>query len=227
MNKIKNYYRGIVGIIVLAALVLSFYDQMTATQIPTLWGRFLGYISYFTELSNITVVIWYFNKVFFKGKIKFLTWDSVRGAITLYIWVAGLVFFLVLNAAWHAHGRVKLEEYTLHGFSPIAFVVDYFLFERKGIYKFKSILLWIIPPILYLFYAIGIGSIIHVYPYPFLNMNVLTVSQLIGYLIDLLIPAFIGISLIIVIVDKIAGKVCRSSNKKSLEIKNNAFELCE
>lgn len=211
MNKIKVYYRGTVGIIVLAALLLSFVDQMMATQIPTLWGRFLGYISYFTELSNISVVIWYFNKSFFKEKFKFLNRDSVRGAIILYICVAGLVFFLVLNADWHAKGRVLLEEYTLHGFSPIAFIIDYLLFEKKGIFKFKNIILWVIPPIIYLFYAIGIGSIIHVYPYPFLNMNVLTVSQLMGYLATLLIPAFVGISFIIVIVDKIIGAIKRSS----------------
>ena len=72
MNKIKNSYRAIVGLIIFAALALSLYDQLTATLIPTIWGRCLGYISYFTELSNISVMLWYFNKVFFKKKIKFL-----------------------------------------------------------------------------------------------------------------------------------------------------------
>ena len=213
MNKAKNIYRGVVGLIVLAALLLSLFDQLTVSNIPTVWGRFLGYISYFTELSNILVTLWYFNKVFFKNRITFLNGDSMRGAITLYIWVAGLVFFLVLNAAWHAHGRVKLEEYTLHGFSPLAFLLDYFLFERKGIYKFKNILLWIIFPIVYLFYAIGIGEIIHSYPYPFLNMNVLTIRDLIQNLIHLLIPAFIGLGILIVVIDKISAAITKSSKK--------------
>ncbi|MGL4760454.1 MAG: Pr6Pr family membrane protein [Sarcina sp.] len=213
MNKIKNTYRGVVGLIVLAALLISLFDQLTATTIPTIGGRFLGYISYFTELSNILVMLWYFNRVFFKKKIKFLNKDSVRGAITLYIWVAGIVFFLVLNQAWHAHGIVKLEEYTLHGFSPLAFLLDYFLFEKKGIYKFKEVLKWIIFPILYLFYAIGIGHIIHVYPYPFLNMNVLTVGDLIQNLIHLLIPAFIGLGLLIVIIDKLSVVITKVGSK--------------
>ncbi|MGL5821645.1 MAG: Pr6Pr family membrane protein [Sarcina sp.] len=216
MNKFKNIYRGTVGIIILAALVLSLVDQLMATTIPTIGGRLLGYISYFTELSNILVTLWYFNKVFFKKKIKFLNKDSVRGAILLYIWVAGLVFFLVLNNDWHAHGRVKLEEYTLHGFSPLAFLVDYLIFEAKGVFKFKYIPLWIIFPIVYLFYAIGIGEIIHVYPYPFLNMNVLTVGGLLYYLATLLIPAFIGISLIIVIVDKILARFSRNTVNNSI-----------
>lgn len=210
MNKFKNIYRGTVGIIILAALVLSLVDQLMATTIPTIGGRILGYISYFTELSNILVTLWYFNKVFFKKKVKLLNKESVRGAILLYIWVAGLVFFLVLNSDWHAHGRVKLEEYTLHGFSPLAFLVDYLIFETKGLFKFKYIPMWVIFPIVYLFYAIGIGEIIHVYPYPFLNMNVLTVGGLLYYLATLLVPAFIGISLIIVIIDKILGKFSRN-----------------
>ena len=213
MNKTRNIYRGVVGLIVLAALLLSLFDQLTVSNIPTVWGRFLGYISYFTELSNILVTLWYFNKVFFKNKITFLNGDSIRGAITLYIWVAGLVFFLVLNQAWHAQGRVKLEEYILHGFSPIAFLVDYFIFERKGIYKFKNILIWVIFPIVYLFYAIGIGEIIHSYPYPFLNMNVLTIGDLIQNLIHLLIPAFIGLGVLVVIIDKISAAIVKSFKK--------------
>ena len=218
MNRVKNYYRGIVGLIIFAALALSLYDQLTATIIPTIWGRCLAYVSYFTELSNILVMLWYFNKVFFKKKIKFLNKDSVRGAILLYVWVAGLVFFLVLNEAWHAHGRVKLEEYTLHGFSPLAFLLDYFLFEVKGIFKFKNVWVWVIFPIAYLFYAIGIGEIIHVYPYPFLNMNVLTVGDLVQNLIHLLIPAFLGLGFLIVIIDKIAV-VLTKSKKRSVSPK--------
>lgn len=215
MNKIKNIYRGTVGIIVLAALLLSLFDQLTTNTIPTIGGRLLGYISYFTELSNITVTIWYFNKVFFKKKITFLNKDSVRGAITLYICVAGLIFFLILNQDWHAHGRVKLEEYTLHGFSPIAFILDYLLFERKGIYKFKNALLWLIFPIIYLFYALGIGKIIDSYPYPFLNMNVITVGELIHNLIFILVPAFLVLGFLIVAIDKLlaAFKFNKSSER--------------
>ncbi|WP_297522457.1 Pr6Pr family membrane protein [uncultured Clostridium sp.] len=224
MNKSKNIYRGVVGLIILAALLIALYDQLTATLIPTVGGRVLGYVSYFTELSNILVMLWYLNKAFFKKKIKFLDKDSVRGAITLYIWVAGLVFFLVLNEAWHAHGIVKFEEYILHGFSPIAFLVDYFVFERKGIYKFKQILMWIIFPIIYLFYAIGIGHIIHVYPYPFLNMNVLTVRELIQNLIDLLIPAFLGLSFLLVIMDKIALLFSKAFSKGR---NNDSLNTCK
>lgn len=207
MNKFKNVYRGTVAIIIFAALLLSFVDQMMATTIPSVGGKILGYFSYFTELSNILAMLWYMNKAFFNERIKFLNTDSARGAIKLYIWVAGLVFFFVLNAVWQAHGRVKLEEYTLHGFSPIAFVVDYILFEKKGIYKFKDIIIWIIFPILYLFYAIAIGHLINSYPYPFLNMNVITVSGLIHNLTHMLIPAFIGIGLIIVIGDRILSAI--------------------
>ena len=215
MNKTKNIYRGTVGIIVLAALLLSLFDQLTTNSIPTIGGRLLGYISYFTELSNIMVTMWYFNKVFFKERIAILNKDSVRGAITLYICVAGLIFFLILNQDWHAHGRVKLEEYTLHGFSPIAFILDYLLFERKGIYKFKNALLWLIFPIVYLFYALAIGKAIDSYPYPFLNMNVITVMELIHNLIFILIPAFLVLGFLIVSIDKLLAifKLNRSSER--------------
>ena len=215
INKIAKVYRGVIGIIILLGLLTSLSVQLSETVVPSIWGRCLGYTSYFTELSNILVVIWYFNKAFFKEKFKFFNKDSVRGAITLYICVTGLIFFLVLNEIWRTHGLTQLEQYILHGLSPIAFIIDYLLFSKKGIYKFKSILWWIVFPIAYLFYVMFVGLIIHVYPYPFLNMNVLTVGQLMSGLAHVLIPAFIIVGILIVSLDRVLGSVLKGLKSRN------------
>lgn len=206
MNNSIKFWRGFAGVSILVALVISLVGQLMNSEIPTYFGRILGYFSYFTEYSNILVMLWFINKSFLGEKIKFLNKKTVRGALTLYICIAGLVFFLILNKAWNQQGIEKLESYTLHGFAPIAFVVDWLLFSEKGIYKYKDIIIWVVFPIVYLFWALFIGNLIGVYPYPFLDLNVIRFNEFLNYLVYLII-GFIGFSIIIVTFDKILFKL--------------------
>ncbi|MGL4570153.1 MAG: Pr6Pr family membrane protein [Clostridium sp.] len=214
MNISKKIWRGFAGILILAALIISFVGQVAAPEIQSYFGRILGYFSYFTEYSNILVMLWFFNNSLLNGRIKFLNKRSIRGALTLYIIVAGIVFFLVLNNAWKQEGIAKLESYILHGFAPAAFVIDWILFGEKGKYKYKDIKSWVVFPIVYLFVALIIGKIIGVYPYPFLDLNTITMSGFFNYLVYLIV-AFIGLSFIIVLIDKLLFKlgIARNTNK--------------
>lgn len=220
MNKVHKTWRGIAGIIILLAILGSFTNQMLVSEIPTYTGRVLGFFSYFTEYSNILVILWFINKAFLGERIQFLNKDSVRGAITLYICIAGIVFFFVLNSAWNQHGIEKIQSYILHGFSPIAFILDWLLLSRKGRYNYKDIGRWIIFPIVYLFGALFIGNIIGSYPYPFLDLNTITVNEFLNYLVFLVI-AFIGMSFIIVSVDKLLGKLSGETKRKVKFVENN------
>ncbi|MEG2109896.1 MAG: Pr6Pr family membrane protein [Clostridium sp.] len=214
MNISKKIWRGFAGILILAALIISFVGQVTAPEIQSYCGRILGYFSYFTEYSNILVMLWLFNNSLLNRRIKFLNKRSIRGAITLYIIVAGIVFFLVLNNAWNQEGIAKIESYILHGFAPVAFVADWIIFGEKGKYKYKDIKVWVIFPIIYLFVALILGKIIGVYPYPFLDLNSITIGGFLNYLVYLII-AFIGLSFIIVLIDKIFFKfgIARNANE--------------
>ncbi|MDY3208301.1 Pr6Pr family membrane protein [Clostridium baratii] len=205
MSISRKTFRGFAGIVILVALIIAFVNQMVEPEIESYVGRVVRYFSYFTEYSNILVMLWFLNKSFFYERIKFLNKESVRGALTLYIIVAGIVFFLVLNKAWNQEGIAKLQSYILHGFAPITFILDWIIFDEKGNYKYKDIKLWIVFPIVYLFVALFIGKIIGVYPYPFLDLNKISILEFLNYLVYLVI-AFIGLALIIVTVDKLLYK---------------------
>lgn len=205
MSISRKTFRGFAGIVILVALIIAFVNQMVEPEIESYVGRVVRYFSYFTEYSNILVMLWFLNKSFFNERIKFLNKESVRGALTLYIIVAGIVFFLVLNKAWNQEGIAKLQSYILHGFAPITFILDWIIFDEKGNYKYKDIKLWIVFPIVYLFVALFIGKIIGVYPYPFLDLNKISILEFLNYLVYLVI-AFIGLALIIVTVDKLLYK---------------------
>lgn len=220
MEKAQKIWRGIAGIIILLAIIGSFTNQMLVSEIPTYTGRVLGFFSYFTEYSNILVILWFMNKAFLGGKIKFLNKDSVRGAITLYICIAGIVFFFVLNSAWNQQGIERIQSYILHGFSPIAFILDWLLLSSKGKYNYKDIGMWVIFPIVYLFGALFIGRVIDSYPYPFLDLNTITFAEFFNYLVFLIV-AFIGMAFIIVSVDKLLRKLTSITKGSVNFIENN------
>lgn len=219
MNISRKTFRGFAGMLILAALIIAFINQMMHSEIESYVGRVIRYFSYFTEYSNILVMLWFLNKSILNERIKFLNKESVKGALTLYIIVAGIVFFLVLNKAWNQEGIVKLQSYILHGFAPIAFMLDWIIFDEKGNYKYKDIKLWIIFPVVYLFVALFIGKMIGVYPYPFLDLNKISVLEFFNYLVYLVI-AFIGLALLIVTIDKLLYKFGILRNSKT-EIKYN------
>lgn len=216
---IRKTFRGFAGLVILAALIIAFINQMVDPEIGSYVGRVVRYFSYFTEYSNILVMLWFLNKSFFNERIKFLNKESVKGALTLYIIVAGIVFFLVLNKAWNQEGIAKLQSYILHGFAPITFILDWIIFDEKGNYKYKNIKYWIVFPIVYLFVALFIGKMIGVYPYPFLDLNKISILEFLNYLVYLVI-AFIGLALIIVTIDKLLYKFEILRNSKT-EIKYN------
>lgn len=219
MNISRKTFRGFAGMLILAALIIAFINQMMHSEIESYVGRVIRYFSYFTEYSNILVMLWFLNKSILNERIKFLNKESVKGALTLYIIVAGIVFFLVLNKTWNQEGIVKLQSYILHGFAPIAFMLDWIIFDEKGNYKYKDIKLWIIFPVVYLFVALFIGKMIGVYPYPFLDLNKISVLEFFNYLVYLVI-AFIGLALLIVTIDKLLYKFGILRNSKT-EIKYN------
>ena len=219
MIKCKDIWRGFAGLLILAALIGSFICQMISTEIPTYFGRVLGYFSYFTEYSNILVMLWFINKSFLNGKIKFLNKESVRGALTLYICIAGCVYFLVLNSVWNQQGIEKFQSYILHGFAPLAFVFDWIIFGEKGKYTYKNIISWVIFPIAYLFLALFLGHVINKYPYPFLDLNNMNFNIFLNNIFKLVIE-FLVMSFIIVSLDKLLKKMIILKNK-STKLANN------
>ncbi|MGL5616672.1 MAG: Pr6Pr family membrane protein [Sarcina sp.] len=214
MKKGIKAWRAFAGIIIVAALLLSLILDIVKPGKYSVTTNIIGYFTYFTEMSNILAAIWFLNKGFFNERFKFFNKAQVRGAINTYVWVAGIIFFLVLNKQWHAVGLTKLEEYTLHGFTPLAFFIDYILFEKKGEYKIMTTPVWYIFPFVYTFYAVGVGYLIQKYPYSFFNIQVLGFAGFIKGFAFLAIM-FIVVSLFLNGVDSLFGMAKRKIDEES------------
>ncbi|NMM86406.1 hypothetical protein B2J88_18900 [Rhodococcus sp. SRB_17] len=125
-----------------------------------------NYLSYFTIESNILAVI-----VLLVGAVRdpqSRTWQSIRGAVTLYMVITGIVYAVLL-----ANVDVMLKDAwinaALHRILPLVLFLDWvFLASRHKLSEVEA-LKWLAFPAAYGIYSLIRGPIVDWYPYPFLD----------------------------------------------------------
>lgn len=162
-------------------------------------GTTTNFFSYFTILSNILVAIVSTILLFpSTSKLgKFAHSASTQTAVTLYIFIVGLVYNLVLRGIWVPKGYQLLADNLLHVATPLLFVFYWGFFIPKENLKWRDGLVWLIFPALYLLYSLIRGSIVHWYPYPFLDLDRLSTGE-VAINVGMMILAFLvsGMTLI-------------------------------
>lgn len=156
--------RFIIGLVGLGAIAAQL-----AMSINT--GRNLvNFFSFFTIESNIFAVISYcvMGLAGIFGMTRSM--PTVRGAVTLYMTLTGIIYILLLSgnevALQTTIGWVNL---LLHYLLPLIILLDWIVFPPKQYVPYIRIVWWLIFPALYLIYSLIRGSITHWYPYPFIN----------------------------------------------------------
>jgi hypothetical protein len=124
------------------------------------------FFSYFTIESNILACV-----VLLGGSLAdpdSRGWSMLRAAATLYITITGIVY-----AALLAHQDVGLTAAwvndVLHRVVPLLMVLDWIVFDPWPRSSRSTALGWLAGPLVYLAYSLIRGSIVHWYPYPFLD----------------------------------------------------------
>ncbi len=92
-----------------------------------------------------------------------------RGAATLYLTLAGTVYFVLLRGSdegWRTPG--EQTNAVLHYLVPAALLADWWLTPGARI-AFRSALLWLAYPLIFVLYSLLRGRFTGWYPYPFLD----------------------------------------------------------
>lgn len=164
----SKYYLALARI-AFGALGLAAIITQLIYNIEMGWST-VNFLSFFTIQSNILIV--FLLLTIGIGNLMGVTKSiaSLRGALTLYISMTGIIYFLLL-----AGNEVALQttipwvNIVLHYLIPIIVIADWIASPPKSTIPFKHILIWLIYPIAYLIYSFIRGAITGWYPYPFLN----------------------------------------------------------
>lgn len=156
-----------------ALLVLQFFITITARlqNGDTLLGALWFLLTFFTILTNAGVVLVY---VFDKQHIIGWQWlrkASTRTMFAVAIFVVMAVYHFVLAPLWQPQGLFAVADIGLHYVTPIIYLTWWATYVRSEQTRFSHIPVMLLPPIVYLVWAMLRGLLIGKYPYPFLDLN--------------------------------------------------------
>jgi hypothetical protein len=167
--------RPVAGARLFTALAMIAGVVLTATGSATVTGL----LPYFTIQTNIGYGVfagWFAIRAW-RGDLR--TPPVLKGAVTLYIVITGLVYHLVLaNPASpfamtgvHRTPAEAIGNQLLHTVVPLMAVLDWLIFDARRRYRWAHALWWLAYPLGYLGFALVRGLIVDSYPYPFIDVN--------------------------------------------------------
>lgn len=201
-------WQGLTGATAFAALLLQFVlMQRQAMHVGAVWMT-LRFFSYFTILSNLLVAV-VCGAVALAPRSAPGRWcarSSVRGAALLYILVTFTVYHLILAAHWSPQGAAWLANELLHTVVPTLYALGWlWIVPARGLH-WRHLGAWLVVPVLYFAWAMMLGHVLHVYPYPFLNLTHLGLEPLLRNAM-LLLVVFMVFGAILVVLDRRLARV--------------------
>jgi hypothetical protein len=192
------------------ALVLQLYLMLAQSpaRAAAMAGTVITYFSFFTILTNILVALVFTATVLSSrtggaaaGWRQFLCRPSVQAAIAGYIAIVGIVYRLLLRQLWNPQGAQWVADVILHDVIPVGYVLYWLLFAPKNGLRWKDAVAGLIYPGVYLLYVLARGAVSGLYPYPFVDVNVLGYAGVLARAAVLLL-VFLGMGLLVVVVGR-------------------------
>lgn len=150
------------ALLILSAVIGQFYFKF---NIPGF--NIVSFFSYFTILSNIFAAFVLFILTI-RPHIKHF--EKIRGASVFYMAITGVVYAVLLSRYEGTPGlMLPYANVVFHKLMPIVMVTDWIILPIKKMIRPQTVFMWLLFPIVFLFYSKIRGSIINWYPYPFLD----------------------------------------------------------
>jgi len=164
-------------IVTLVGVLLQFVMMIQHSELHPV-EAVVRFFSYFTILSNLSVAIFFAMQISKKHQPShFFLQPATSLSVTVYILVVGLIYQVILSKLYSPQGLNLLANNIIHGFTPISTFIFWLVFESKRKIEYRSIIYFLIYPLIYLIYTLIRGSIVQFYPYPFIDVIKIGLQQ--------------------------------------------------
>lgn len=163
-----------IGLIVgVAALLLQFGLTLwlRIDKGDSIFGAVIFFFTFFTILTNLTLVLIYVSELWPREGLRWFRSPVTRGMMAAAIALVGLFYHFILAESWDPQGLALVCDVALHYATPVIYVLWWVLFMRHGLLKFGDVPAMLLPPTVYLIYAMARGAVVNEYPYPILEAN--------------------------------------------------------
>lgn len=181
---VARLWHGTVAALVLVAIILQMVVAIRATgpapEVTTgllrgthAVGRVIRVFSFFTIQSNLLCGFVALTLAFNPHRDGAI-WRAVRLAALFGITVTGIVYSAILADIHEPHGVTEnLVNTIVHYIVPVMIVVGWLLFGPRPRIERRTLLLSLAFPVLWIGYTLIRGAVVHWYPYPFTDADVL------------------------------------------------------
>ncbi len=150
--------------------------RLSAAAGRSAFAGVLDALCYFTVLTNLLTAL--VATLGVSGAQGFFAASGTRAATTVYIFVVGLIYTLLLRALWAPSGLHKIADAILHDLVPLAYTLWWVGFAPKGGLRWVQALRWLGYPLTYFAFSVALGSLTGRYLYPFVDLGTLGVAVL-------------------------------------------------
>ena len=187
-----------------SGLILQYWILAGALGLGLASWRFVGF---FTILTNIGAAL--VATAIGLGKDNRLAAPRARLMGLTAILTVGIVYSLLLRSTWNPAGLQKVADIALHDATPLLFAIMWALMPH-GELRWGDVKWALVPPALYLIYAMARGAIDGWYAYWFLNPSTQTAAQLAASIAGVL-GLFATIAAAAIALDRLIGTRRRSA----------------
>ena len=142
-----------------------------AVQLTDLAGKGVlnpvSYFSYFTIDSNLIAASILLVGAANAGRSS-ARLDLFRGGAVVYMSITGIVFTLLLSNT-DVDTAIPWVNTVVHELMPLVILADWLVTPPVTRLRLQDGLLWLSFPLVWIIYTLIRGSIVNLYPYPFLN----------------------------------------------------------
>ncbi len=204
MKKVARIIAGGGLLFGLIGLLLQFSLTIPAAMAAgrNFWLSVLFYFSFFTILSNIAAVLTHAGQLLPAQALSYFHRRSTAGAITTLMMVVGIVYHFILAPLWSPKGLFLVCDVILHYVTPLL-MAAWWLVSANGKARFKTLLWWLVPPVVYVVCVYIRWAFVHEVPYPFLD-PALPRQELIRGIVGIIV-LFVITGPVVVISDKVVG----------------------
>jgi hypothetical protein len=163
-NKLSILLKSLIIFAALSGVAVSIYTA------ETLSGKF-NMFSYYTIQTNLLAALGMALslKYLWKDRQEPRSLAIFKGGSLLWIMVTGIFFQILLADRWHPQGLQVYINLSMHIFNPLAVLLNWLVFEKKGQYKPVHLVYWLGYPLLYCLVSLVRGALTGFYPYFFIN----------------------------------------------------------
>lgn len=176
LSRIATFAGVAIGLVALV-LQFSLTIPLRLANGDSLPGAVIYYFTFFTILTNLALVLVYLSELVAAAWLGWFRGAVTRGMVVAAITLVMIFYHFVLAGLWAPQGWFKIADVTLHYVTPGLYILWWLASPRHGALRLRDIPWMLLPPLLYLGYALIRGAIVAEYPYPILEANKLGYPQ--------------------------------------------------